>query len=343
MKTVYVTEQGSFLIKKGREILVKKGKMVLARLKSHQINQLVLLGNINITTSVIHFLLKEGVEIIFLTAGGRWLGKITSTHSKNIELKKAQFEMAKDEIFKRNIAEEIVRAKLENQKEMLRRLQLWSGRGVFNEHISQINALLGKIKNKTIDSLRGYEGRGSAIYFSAIKDFLKDKEINFAGREFYPPKDEFNSILSFLYTLLLNTVLNFLILHSLETMLGSFHISEYGKPSLALDLMEEWRPVVADYLALKMVRSGDINNKDFYRPEKDNPPYPELLEDFRDLPVVLRKEAIKKIIASYEGRMQEKLLFDDKKMPIKNLIEGQILLYARAVEGEKEYKGFIWR
>lgn len=342
MKTVYVTEQGSFLIKKGKEILVKKESTVLARLKLHQIDQVVLFGNVNITTPVVHLLLKEGVEIIFLTAGGRWLGKITSTHSKNIELRKLQFEKAKDENFKREITEEIVRAKLENQKEMLRRLQLWEGKGKFNHSISQINQLISTLKGKNIKSLRGYEGRGSAIYFSAIKLYLQNKNINFEGRQFYPPPDEFNSLLSFLYTLLLNTVLNFILVHSLEPMLGNLHVEEYGKPSLALDLMEEWRPAVADYIALRLIRNGRISSGDFYFPEKENPPYPDMLEDFRDLPVVLRKETIKKVVAAFETRMREKMNFQEKKFCVKDIIENQILNYAKALKGEK-YKGFIWR
>ncbi len=343
MSSLYLTEQGSSVFKRGKQLVIVKDSKIIARVKTFDLTQVVLFGNINISTPVIHFLLREGIELVFLSPSGKFRGRLISSYPKNVQLRKAQFKKAEDESFKLNLSRKIVFAKLSNQIEVLRR-EVLRGRASLKGKIEGMKSLLSEVeKVGSIDSLRGYEGRASAIYFSAFSEILKSSGWNFKGRTYHPPQDEFNSLLSFLYTLLLNQMENFLLRHSLEPILGFFHAEEYGKPALALDLMEEWRPVVADYTALKLVREGNINLEDFYRPGKESPPYPELVEDFRHLPVVLTKDGIKKIVLAFERRFSEAVNYKSKKVKIKEAMEGQVLSIKDEIMGEGEYMGFVWR
>ncbi len=343
MSTLYVTEQGSSLIKRGKQLIVIKESQILAKIKTFDLKQVVLFGNINISTPTIHFLLKEGIDLVFLSPAGKFKGRLISSYPRNVDLRKNQFKKAEDWEFKIKIAKEVVKSKIENQAELLRRLSLKGEREVKSELTSMVKLIPSLQKSVSLDSIRGFEGRASALYFSALGKIVKKLGWEFRGRTYHPPLDEFNAVLSFVYTLLLNKVENFILIHSLEPILGFFHSEEYGKPALALDLMEEWRPVVGDNVVMRFFRKKMIKKEDFYYPIQENPPYPELLEEFKNLPLIIRKETIRKLIKGFEKRLSESVIYNDEKVRLEVAIERQILRAAKAILGEEDYKGFKWR
>jgi CRISP-associated protein Cas1 len=144
---------------------------------------------------------------------------------------------------------------------------------------------------KSVESVRGYEGKAAAYYFEAMRSLL-DSAWGFEKRAYYPPPDPFNALLSLSYSLLLKDVLAAVYQVGLDPYLGAFHEIDYGRPSLALDLMEEWRPVIADALALELVNRGSLKPDEFVR--SDNP----------KRPVQLGEAGVAKVLQAYGRRLE---------------------------------------
>ena len=260
---VYIKTQGAKIIKEGRHLLVKKGDDVYNTLFTYKLNQLLLFGNIEITHSALCVLMKNNIDTIFLTQYGRYLGRLASPESKNVFLHKKQYQMLDDPDFGLKLAKNIVSGKLANMTTLMMRIKRSRNIPESGNKAKQIQNLLAGLNNaETIDSVRGYEGRGTAIYFSGFRlGFTENTE--FTKRIRRPPTDPVNAVLSLLYTFLMNRVYAAVRIAGLDPYPAFLHTIDYGRYSLVLDLMEEFRSIIVDTLVLSLFNLKILQKPDF--------------------------------------------------------------------------------
>jgi len=349
MACLYVIEQGAEVTKQGNRIIVRKFGTELQSVPAFKVEQIILMGNIQITSQAIKFLLTEGIDTVFLTINGKYRGRLVSTFSKNIDLRRMQFKKLEEASFVLELAKKFVWGKLANYRVLLRRYQKEVQKEEIEKAIHSLRRLIERVADAPdLDSLRGVEGSGSAIYFSALGQLIKNPEFRFEKRTRRPPRDPVNVLLSFGYTLLGNTIQSYIDLSGLDPYLGALHSPDYGRPSLALDLMEEFRPILVDTVMLRVVNTKAITMKDFYVSE-DAPSLPAEgeIEDLtpEDYPILLTYEGTKKWITMYEKRLQELTFYPitEQRLSYRQVCEQQVRLLIRQLKEEDTYQPFVLR
>jgi len=260
---VYVKSQGSRIVKEGKHLLVKKGDATYHTLFTYKLRQLLLFGNIEITHSALCQLMRNNIDTVFLTRYGRYLGRLASLESKNVFLHKRQYHLLGDPVFSLHLARRIVAGKLSNMATLLMRIKRSRKKSIAGDKAKEIQKLIPKLAEADkIESVRGYEGRGSAIYFQGFPyGFIEN--MGFTKRIRRPPTDPINSVLSLLYTFLMNRVYAAVRISGLDPYPGFLHSIDYGRYSLVLDLMEEFRTIIADTLTLSLFNLKILQRNDF--------------------------------------------------------------------------------
>ena len=259
---IYLTEQGSELTKEGHHLVVRKGEYSHT-IFTHKVSQIVAIGNIKISHQALVQIFSVGVDMVFLAQNGKYIGRLACEEPKNIFLRRKQFLLSDNSEFSLKIAKSIVIGKLTNLITVLMRIQRTKNAPQAKDKANQIRMLLKNVEDATsVDSVRGYEGRGSQLYFSALKYGLKN-DYGFTKRVRRPPTDPVNSLLSLLYTFLMNKVYIAIRLASLEPYIGTLHTLDYGRYSLVFDLMEEFRPIIADTLMLSLFNLEILKDSSF--------------------------------------------------------------------------------
>lgn len=320
-------EQGSTLRKESRKLVVEKDGKVLAEIPEIKIERVLIFGNIQLTTPVIKFLLESGIETSFLTLHGKLIGRLSPIESKNIELRMFQFKRYHDESFRLQIAKTVVEGKIKNMKVVLQKYQRNHPEINFNPSISELDALLQELPRKErISSVFGLEGRASATYFSCYGKMFR-KDLQFETRTKHPPLDPVNALLSLGYTLITNEMLSVIVSLGFDPYIGFLHGIEYGRPSLALDLIEEFRAPIVDRLALEVINKGILRAEDFEKTEEG---------------VFLKDKPRKEFFFQYEKRMQEKFLNPDDQTETnyRKLFYYQAQKFAKAVREGIPYQPF---
>ncbi len=329
MNTIYVIEQGAVVRLSSKSLVITKERENILQAPLIKIDRLLLFGNIQLTTQAMNELLQEGIDVAFLTMNGKLRGRLVATESKNVFLRLAQYERHLDDAFPVNLARTIIKAKLRNQKAVILRYQRNHPEQQFPSELQVIEETLRKIdKQKTVHSLMGSEGIATANYFKAFGGMFR-KELTFTERSRRPPKDPVNSILSFGYILLTNEILSLVIAHGLDPYIGFLHGEVYGRPSLALDLVEEFRHSVVDRMTLALFNNGILTEKDFQHTE--------------DQGVRLTAEGLKTFFKHYEKRLRAPL---DAKKPTINLraiMKRQVRNMAKTIQTLTPYKPFCAR
>ena len=261
---VYVKTQGARLIKEGRHLLVKKGDGIYNTLFTYKLRQLLLFGNIEITHSALCQLMRYNIDTVFLTQYGRYLGRLAPPEAKNVFLHKKQYLLLEDPAFGLRLARSIVAGKLMNMATLLLRIKRTRKEPFAGVLAGRIQDLFSKLNSAdNIDSVRGYEGRGSAIFFEGFRyGFVENT--GFTKRVRRPPTDPVNSVLSLLYTFLMNRVYAAVRIAGLDPYPGFLHAIDYGRYSLLLDLMEEFRTIIADTLTLSLFNLKILQKDDFH-------------------------------------------------------------------------------
>ena len=261
---IYVKTQGARIVKEGRHLLVKKGDGVYNTLFTYKLDQLLLFGNIEITHNAMCQLMRENIDTVFLTRYGRYLGRLAAPESKNVFLHKAQYILLDAPEFGLALARDIVAGKLANMATLLMRIKRSRKIPEAGIMAREIQDLMPKLAGAdSVDSVRGYEGRGSALYFKGFRHgFVED--MGFRKRVRRPPTDPVNSVLSLLYTFLMNRVYAAVRIAGLDPYPGFLHSADYGRYSLVLDLMEEFRTIVADTLTLSLFNLKILQKNDFH-------------------------------------------------------------------------------
>lgn len=335
-------EQNTTVSKEAGRLIIKKEGAVSQTIHLFKLEQVVLFGNIFLTTSAIRYLLQEGIDTAFMTKRGKYLGRLQSALGKNIVLRQEQFRKMEDHNFSLKTAKAIVRGKLTNLRAVLMRLNRTRENIELDNHILSIRNLISKIDEvDNMDSLRGYEGRATALYFEGFSKGFLAEEFEFKGRVRRPPTDPVNALLSLGYTLLLNQVIAGVNLVGLDPYFGTLHSVDYGRPSLALDLMEEWRPIIIDTLVLSVLNLRALTPSDF-----DEGPMEELdsegtEEVTKRIPIILTEAGFRKFITQYERKMGEKVQYHltKEQLTYRDCIREQVRHFARYLRGEeKEYQ-----
>lgn len=268
MAILYVTDHGATLTKRGNRLVVEKQGRPIHWSHAFKVEQVILLGHVNLSPAVIAFLLHEGIDTVFLSYYGKYRGRLVAHLGKNIDLRRRQFARLSDPAFRLRLARAYIRGKIYNCRVLLRRQNRELESEAVVEGIHQLRRLGEKAeKAETVDSLMGLEGRAAAVYFSCFPHLLRVADLPFEGRSRRPHKDPVNVLLSLGYTLLANALHTQIQVAGLDPYLGAFHSPDYGRPSLVLDLMEEFRPILVDALVLHLVNRRIIRSRDFFRPE----------------------------------------------------------------------------
>lgn len=322
MTVLYVQEQGTQLRKKDQLLVVKRGKEVLQEVPLGKLDQVVVMGRgVQVSTALLIELLQRGVPVVLTNQeGSSHYATLSGGPSRFGELRSRQMFFVHTPDYARDLARDIVAAKIRNQKHVLATTG-WAAAPTSAAHID--HAVAGLAQATTIDAIRGYEGAAAAAYFGAWRVGLPPSW-GFGGRAFYPPPDPVNALLSFGYTLLLHDVITAVQCVGLDPYLGTFHALEAGRPSLALDLMEEFRPLVVDRLVLDLMHKTVITRANFERPSHNQEA------------VYLDKEGRSRVVEAYEALMHSTLpLLSGEQTTIRRVVLLQVQAVARVFRGEE--------
>lgn len=341
MSTLYVTEQGVQVHKKGQRLIVKKGNDILEDIPLIKIDRVVLMGRgVSITTPALYSLTRKNIDVLYLTGRGGFVSRMVGREHKHSRLRHSQALAVTDPSLALGIAKNIVRGKINNQRVLVQRHSegaRWANRAINTMH--EMRQRLDSAKN--MDELRGFEGMAAKDYFSLLRRLIQPprdgRSWGFDRREYYPPPDPVNAMLSFGYTLLLNDLIAACQIAGLDPDLGFFHSIDYGKPSMALDLEEEFRPIIVDSIVLMAVNRPLFGLQDFEigQPRKQADSNG---EDQPRSPILLSDGARTRFIGLYETRINEQIYYPplSETTSYRRIFELQAYQIARVILGEAQ-------
>jgi CRISPR-associated protein Cas1 len=339
LNTLFVTTQGAYLNKEGETVVVSVEKEVKLQAPIHTLGGIVCFGAVTMSPFLMHHCAEHNVSVSFLSEYGKFLAGVHGKVSGNVLLRREQYHKADDEKFCVAITKNILTGKLANSRAVLQR--------ALRDHADKINVqevesvskrlsfTLGQLEgNFTLDQLRGLEGDSAHSYFGVFDHLIvaQKTDFKFDERNRRPPLDEVNCLLSFLYTLLTHDVRAALEGVGLDSCVGFLHRDRPGRAGLALDIMEEFRPYIADRLALSLINREQVNAKGFKKSESGA--------------VLMNDDTRKEVLVAYQKRKQEEIMhpFLKESVPVGLLFYVQALLLARYLRGDLDgYPPFIWR
>ena len=338
LNTLFVTTQGAYLAKDGETVAVRVEGEVVLRLPVHTLDGIVCFGNVGCSPFLMGFCAERDVTLSFLSENGRFLARVQGPVSGNVLLRREQYRRADDPAFSAIIARQFVTGKIANCRTVMQRALRDHPDKVdtdaLENAVSRFSASLRHLQDElALDAVRGIEGDAAHVYFTVFDHLLVRGKEEFFLRERNrrPPLDRMNCLLSFLYTLLMHDVRSALESVGLDPAVGYLHRDRPGRPGLALDVMEEFRPMV-DRLAISLVNLGQLQGKDF---------------TFSESGAVRMTDAARKtVLVAYQKRKQEELAhpFLEEKMEIGLFFYAQALLLSRLLRGELDgYPPAIWK
>ncbi len=261
--TLYVTAQGSRLGRIGERLVVRSREgRILSDVPFFRLRQVVCMGTVEIGHSALTALLKRDIDVALLTLTGRFKGRLSNLQPKAVRCRMKQYERAADPAFRLETAKALVRGKLASSRVWLMRQNRSHDDALAKAVLGVTDALRAVDAAATVEELMGIEGNGAKCHFQGIRAVLK-QELGFEGRVKRPPTDPVNAMLSFGYTILFNRVWSAVEQAGLDPMLSNLHAIEDRRPSLALDLMEEFRVVVVDPVVCGMINRLEVNATGF--------------------------------------------------------------------------------
>lgn len=342
LNTLYVTTENAWLHKDGENVVVKADGTERGRIPVHLLGGLVCFGSIGVSPPLIGHCAREGVCISMMSRSGRFLARIEGPTSGNVLLRRDQYRAADDQNETSGLVRNMVAGKVLNQRTVVRRALRDHGANVAMAARDRLETCERRLsdaarrttRSSTVDSLRGIEGEAARAYYQTFGDLILIDESGFAfiRRSRRPPLDPVNALLSFLYTLLVHDCRSALETVGLDPAVGFLHRERPGRPSLALDLMEEMRPVIADRLALSLINRRQLSVRDF--------------ETSVSGAVMLREDARKRTIVAYQERKKDELthpfLKDRTTLGLVPFV--QATLMARRLRGDLDgYPPFLWK
>jgi CRISPR-associated protein Cas1 len=286
MPPLYVTTQGAKLRYRRRRLVVEKDDEVIASVPSIHVDEVLVMGNVSVTTPALGFLLGNDLPVTFMTIRGRYKGRLVGPSGGQGRLRLRQYARALDEAWALATARSIVAVKLHNTRTLLRRyarrIDEPDASRALTEAADQMTALIDRAgRCRTLNALSGAEGRGAAVAFSVFRYLIRVPGWSFKTRNRRPPRDPVTALLSFGYTILTHQVESAVRAVGLDPYIGFLHQTAYNRPSLALDLVEPFRSIVVDSVVLRCL-NNEIIRPDHFRFDPDGE-YPVLLTaDGRD-------------------------------------------------------------
>lgn len=263
MSFVYVAEDGSKIGLEGGTITVLQKNGEVVKIPKETVEGISIFGNSQVTTQCVQYCLRKGIRISFFSKVGFYYGCMLSTGHVNIKRLKQQIFLSENQDFCLKLSQKLIEAKINNQLVVVKRYLRTAGI-TDEESLFQIrNAKKKVLETEDIEQLMGYEGIASRSYFKIIAS-LVDEQFRFEGRNRRPPKDPFNSMLSLGYTLVMYEIYGEIENRGLNPYAGFLHQDRERHPTLASDLMEEWRPVLIDAVVLSLIQGHEIQQDHFY-------------------------------------------------------------------------------
>lgn len=342
LNTLYVTTEGARLKRDGLNLVVTVEGVEKARFPIHGLGGVVAIGRVGASSGALGFLAEHGVTTTFLSENGRFLARLEGPVSGNVLLRRAQYRASEDPALCAAVVRSVVIGKALNQRAVVRRVLRDHGErlaiGEGETALLEVERLLSDVARRAsrtddVDALRGLEGEAGRYYFSVFGNFiLADGPWQFDGRVRRPPRDPVNALLSFVYTLLTHDLRSACETVGLDPAVGFLHRDRPGRPSLALDLAEEFRPWLADRLVLAMINRRQLSPNDF-----------RFLENGA---VLLSDDARRSVIVAWQERKREELrhpfLEETTTIGLVPILQAQLL--ARHLRGELDaYPAFIWK
>lgn len=339
LNTLFVTKQSSYVRKEGQSIVVESQGRETFRVPIHNLGGVVCFGNVLCSPFLLGHCAKHAVSVSFLTENGRFLARVTGETSGNVLVRREQYRRADDRRCSAELARWIVLAKVVNGRAVLLRTIRDHGERVDQDRIratvSRLDSALRRLEREDdLDSIRGIEGEAAAAYFGTFDELILHQKdaFQFTGRSRRPPLDPINALLSFVYTLVLHDVRAALETVGVDPEVGFLHRDRPGRPGLALDMMEELRPPLADRLVLSLINRKQVSASGFTRMETGA--------------VVMDDETRKTVIVAYQKRKQEELrhVFMQEQMSIGLVPMIQGLLFGKYLRDEIDaYPPFLWK
>jgi len=333
---VYVQAHHAKVAKSGERLEITVDDQPAPSVRLIDVSQLAVFGNVYITTPAMQELMARGIPISWHSFGGWFQGHTIGTGHKNVELRRAQFRAAEDERFCLRFAKGLIEAKIKNCRSLLRRN--WKHGEAPAALLSDLGSDMRRVQRaQDLQALLGVEGSAAARYFGAFSNLIKAEgddrnfAFDFARRNRRPPTDPVNAMLSYAYSLLVRSWHVALSAVGLDPYLGFYHQPRYGRPALALDVMESFRPLIADSSVLQAINNGEVRPTDFVRAAGS---------------VNLTPDGRKRFIATFERRMSQEVMHPQLgyRLSYRRLLELQARLLARHLLGElDQYPSFTPR
>lgn len=339
LNTLYVTTQGAYLSGEGEAVLVKLEDEILLRVPLHMIGSIVCFGRVSCSPHLMGACCERGIAISYLTEYGRFLARVEGPVSGNVLLRRAQYRLADDGQVSARIAASFVIGKVANCRTVLLRALRdhpdACGVDRLREAASSLASTLERLARfPSLEEVRGLEGEAAREYFAVFDHLIVAQKEEFAFRERSrrPPMDRVNSLLSFVYTLLTHDARSALEAVGLDAAVGYLHRDRPGRPGLALDLVEEFRPVLGDRLVLSLINKRQVQAAGFKKSESGA--------------VLMDDRTRKTVLTAYQERKQETIVhpFMGEETTVGLLMLLQARLFARFMRGELDgYAPFVWR
>jgi len=329
LNTLFVVTRGATIRRDHLTLKVVVEKQTKLTIPIHQLDGLAAFGGVHVTPSAMALCAEHGVAVSFLTESGRLVARVDAPGSGNVLLRREQFRAADDEAKRTALAKAFVAGKVHNARNLILRSARESGDQADQRELgTAADRLARSLPNvgtaADADSVRGYEGDAARVYFDIFKHLVRQNRADFTpnGRTRRPPLDRMNALLSFLYGLLRHDCAAALQAAGLDPSVGFLHVDRPGRPGLALDLMEEFRPLIADRVALSLVNRQQVSADGFV---------------IRDGGGVEMTDATRRIIiAEYQKRKRDEVTHPtlDQKCPVGRLWFLQARILARVIRGD---------
>ncbi|MES1939669.1 CRISPR-associated protein Cas1 [Salinisphaera sp. T5B8] len=340
LNTLYVTSEGAWLKKDGANIVMMIEGQERGRLPAHMLESLVCFGRTLVSPPLMAYCCEQGIAISYFTPNGRFQARVEGPVSGNVLLRRAQYRATDDPATCVPVIRNLLIGKIHNQRAVAHRQRRDRAKQLGDDHRRALDTTirtLERIRDKLLDThdadvLRGFEGEAAQRYFASFPALINrdDPAFEFSGRNRRPPRDRVNAALSFVYTLLTHDCRSALEQTGLDTAVGFLHRDRPGRPSLALDLAEEFRPLIADRLVLTLINRRQLKARDFSVSESGA--------------VLLTEDGRKTVLTAYQERKREELVhpFLDERVPLGLVPSIQAQLLARHLRGDLDaYPPFI--
>jgi CRISPR-associated protein Cas1 len=335
LNTLYITSPDAFIRKEGMTFVVEIDDKKALQAPVHTIENIVCFGFKPVTPALMAFCTENNIGISYLSMNGKFLASVYGEQKGNVLLRKAQYSMSDSEKGSVAVAKNIVAAKITNSRNLLQRHirnHCDNEDGIISEAVSKLARYMNLVKNaESLDTLRGYEGDAASVYFGCFNCLITSQNEDFImnGRTKRPPLDFVNALLSFTYMLLVNDLRSAMETTGLDPQVGFLHRLRPGRPSLALDLMEEFRAYIADRVVLNLINLKQLNRNDFQIRETGE--------------IRISDKGRKEVLIAYQKKKDEIIEhpFLGEKTTVGLLPHIQAMLLARYIRGDiNEYPPF---